>query len=390
MENKCLYEKYCGGCSLWKYSYPKQLVLKNDYINKLLGSFTKVEPIIGMEDPLYYRNKIQVSFGYDEKRRVICGNYVPSSHTIVPIDNCLIIDERANEIINSIVRLINKYKISIFDERAYKGCLRHLLIKTTNTNEIMLVLVTGSFNIVKKDLFIKDILKYNPSITTIVQNFNNKHTSMILGERNTVLYGRGYVYDNLCGFKFKISPSSFYQINKRQTEILYKKALELADFKGDEILVDAYCGTGTIGIIASKNVKKVLGVEINKEAIRDAIKNAKINDISNIEFVADDAGNYMDKLARNKKKIDALILDPPRSGASKKFLNSVYRLKPNKIIYISCGPESLKNNLFDLSKNGYKVKRIVPVDMFPYTSIGHVETICLLVRNTNVNSEKAK
>ena len=354
--------------------------MKNEYISKLLGRFVKVEPIIGMEDPLHYRNKIQVSFAYDENRRVICGNYISSTHTIVPIDNCLIIDEKANEIINSIVRLINKYKISIFDENAYRGCLRHLLIKTTNTNEIMLVLVTGSFNIVKKDLFIKDILKYNPTITTIVQNFNNKHTSMILGERNTILYGRGYVYDELCGFKFKISPSSFYQVNKRQTEILYKKALELADFKGDEVLVDAYCGTGTIGIIASKYVKKVLGVEINKDAIRDALKNARINNISNIEFVANDAGNYMDKLAKNKTKIDVLILDPPRSGASKKFLNSVYRLKPNKIIYISCGPESLKNNLLDLSKNGYIVKKIVPVDMFPYTSIGHVETIVLLNR----------
>ena len=380
MKNKCLYEKYCGSCSLWKYSYNEQLTMKNEYISKLLGRFVKVEPIIGMEDPLHYRNKIQVSFAYDENRRVICGNYISSTHTIVPIDNCLIIDEKANEIINSIVRLINKYKISIFDENAYRGCLRHLLIKTTNTNEIMLVLVTGSFNIVKKDLFIKDILKYNPTITTIVQNFNNKHTSMILGERNTILYGRGYVYDELCGFKFKISPSSFYQVNKRQTEILYKKALELAEFKGDEVLVDAYCGTGTIGIIASKYVKKVLGVEINKDAIRDALKNARINNISNIEFVANDAGNYMDKLAKNKTKIDVLILDPPRSGASKKFLNSVYRLKPNKIIYISCGPESLKNNLLDLSKNGYIVKKIVPVDMFPYTSIGHVETIVLLNR----------
>ena len=380
MENKCIYEKYCGGCSLWKYSYEEQLTMKNEYITKLLNRFGKVEPIIGMEDPLYYRNKVQVSFAYDEKRRVICGNYIPSTHTIVPIDNCLIVDKRANEIINSVVRLINKYKISIFDERIYKGCLRHLLIKTTNTNEIMLILVTGSFNIVKKDLFIKDILKYNPNITTIVQNFNNKHTSMILGERSTVLYGKGYIYDNLCGFKFKISPSSFYQINKRQTEVLYKKAMEFADFKGNEILVDAYCGTGTIGIIASKYVKKVFGVEINKDAIKDAFKNAKINEISNIEFINADAGNYMECLAKNKQKIDVLILDPPRSGASAKFLKAVYKLRPNKIVYISCGPESLKNNLLDLSKNGYIVNKIVPIDMFPYTSVGHVETIVLLNR----------
>ncbi len=373
--DKCEYSKYCGGCSLQGIAYPKQLIKKQEYIESLLNRFGRVNQIIGMDDPYNYRNKIQVSFGYDDKHNLICGNYVNDSHMIVPIKYCQIIDDIGNQIIDSVLRIARKYKISAFDEHSYKGCLRHLLIRTSNTNEVMLVLVTGSFNINKKELFIKDILKYNPCITTIVQNFNNKHTSMILGDKNTTLYGRGYIYDELCGLKFKISPHSFYQINKRQTEVLYKKALELINFKGSETIIDAYCGTGTIGLIASKNVKKVIGVELNQSAVKDAIKNAKINEIENASFICDDAGHFMDK---NKMPIDALIMDPPRSGASDKFLKAVYRLRPKKIVYISCGPESLRNNLLNLTKNGYKIEVIQPVDMFPFTSVNHTETIVLL------------
>lgn len=376
MENKCIYSKYCGGCTLQGTPYKKQLEIKQVYISNLLKRFGKVEPILGMDNPLNYRNKVQVSLGYDDRHHVICGNYLPSSHMIVPIEDCMICDDRANKIINSIVRLIKKYKISIFDERAYKGCLRHILIRTSNTNEIMVVLVTGSFNIVKKDLFIKDILKFNPEITTIVQNFNNKHTSMVLGDKSTVLYGKGYIYDELCGYKFKISPSSFYQVNKRQTEVLYKEGLKLANFSKEDTIIDAYSGIGTIGIIASKDVKKVLSVELNKEASKDAIKNAKLNKIDNIEFINSDAGKFMENMAKNKLKLDGLIMDPPRSGADKKFLNAIFKLKPKKILYISCGPETLKSNLIDLTKNGYKVNKIQPVDMFPYTN--HVETVVLL------------
>ncbi len=380
MRDKCEYASYCGGCSLQGIDYETQLNKKQNYISSLLKRYGKVNDIIGMKDPYNYRNKVQVTFGYDYNHKLICGNYVPSSHTIVPIKDCQISDERANEIINSVVRIANKYKITAFDELSYKGCLRHLLIRTSNLDEIMLVIVTGSFNIIKKDLFIKDILKYNPGITTIVQNFNNKRTSMILGDKNTTLYGRGYIYDKLCGYKFKISPNSFYQINRRQTEVLYNTAINLANFSGDECIVDAYCGTGTIGIIASSKVNKVIGVEVNQSAIKDAIKNARNNNVSNTSFICDDAGHFMDLLAKQKQSLDALIMDPPRAGASDKFLHSIYKLKPNKIIYISCGPESLRNNLADLTKNNYKVMSIQPVDMFPFTDIHHVETIVLLSR----------
>lgn len=378
MRSKCEYAKYCGGCDLQGIDYSRQLEMKQDYINSLLKKFSKVNDIKGMEDPYNYRNKIQVTFAYNENRKLVCGNFLPSTHMVVPIKECQIIDERANKIIDSIVRIASKYKISVFDEHSYKGCLRHLLIRTSNLDEIMLVIVTGSFNINKKELFIKDILKYNSEITTIVQNFNNKHTSMILGDKNTTLYGKGYIYDKLCGMKFKISPHSFYQINRRQTEVLYNTAIDLANFNGDEIIVDAYCGTGTIGIIASSKVKKVIGVEVNQSAIKDANKNAKLNNINNISFVCDDAGHFMDMLSKQKQKLDALIMDPPRAGASDKFLRSVYRLRPKKIIYISCGPESLRNNLNDLTKNGYKVDVIQPVDMFPFTSINHTENIVCL------------
>ncbi len=380
MRNKCEYSKYCGGCSLQGIEYSKQLSMKQDYINSLLNKFGKVNPIKGMIDPYNYRNKIQVTFDYDDKRRVVCGNFLPSSHMVIPVKECQIIDDKANKIIDSIVRLANKYKISVFDEHSYKGCLRHLLIRTSNLNEIMLVIVTGSFNMNKKELFIRDILKYNPEITTIVQNFNNKHTSMILGDKNTTLYGRGYIYDLLCGMKFKISPHSFYQINKRQTEVLYNTAINLANFNGNETIVDAYCGTGTIGLIASFKVKKVIGVEVNQSAIKDANKNARFNNINNASFICDDAGHFMDLLVKQKQSLDALIMDPPRAGASDKFLKSVYRLRPSKIVYISCGPKSLRSNLNDLTKNGYKVESIQPVDMFPFSDVHHVETVVLLTK----------
>ena len=378
--DKCIYSKYCGGCSMQGISYHKQLEMKQEHAENLLKKFGNVEEIIGCKHPTNYRNKVQVSFGYDDKRCLICGNYVSSTHMIVPIKECMIVDERANELIDSVLRIATKYKISAFDEYSYKGCLRHLLIRTSNLGEVMLVLVTGSFNINKKEQFIRDILKYNPYVTTIVQNFNNKHTSMILGDKNTVLYGKGYIKDELCGLEFKISPSSFYQINIFQTEVLYNTALTLADFKGNETIIDAYCGTGTIGMIASKSVKRVLGVELNSFAIKDAIKNAKYNKIDNIEFVCDDAGHYMENMTKNHLHLDVLIMDPPRSGASIKFLKSVLRLKPKKIIYISCGIESLRDNLSFLTRDAYSVKTIQPVDMFPYTSVGHVENIVVLER----------
>jgi len=375
--NKCKYSEYCGGCNLQGIEYQKQLQLKQEKINKLLKNYGKVLPIIGMTDPNNYRNKVQVTFGYDDYHHVLCGNYIPKSHMIVPIDDCMICDEKANKIIESIKKLVNKYKISIFDERALKGTLRHLLIRTSNTGEIMVVIVTGSTMIKNGEQFINDILKYNPEISTIVQNINNKHTSMILGDRNIVLYGKGYIIDTLLGLSFKISPSSFFQVNKRQTEILYSKAIEAANLNKNEILMDAYCGTGTIGLLMAKKAKEVIGVEVNKFAVKDAINNARYNKIDNATFIADDASNYLNKLSKTPNKIDVLVMDPPRSGSDEKFLKSVIRIGPKRIVYVSCNPDTLKVDLSLLTKF-YKIKSIQPVDMFPYTD--HVETVVLLTK----------
>lgn len=378
MANKCPVSEYCGSCSYQGIKYSKQLSIKQEYIDKLLSSFGDIKPIISMKDPNNYRNKVQISFGYDDKHNIISGYYIPSSHIIVPIENCMIADEGINTIVKSVKRIINKYKVSIYDENRMKGCLRHILIRSTNLNEYMLVLVTGSITINKKELLIKDILKYNPNIKTIIQNINNKKTSMVLGNKNNVLYGKGYITDKLCGLYFKISPSSFYQVNKRQTEVLYNEAIKLADLKENEVLIDAYCGTGTIGLVASKHVKKVYGVESNKAAIKDAINNMKINKIDNVEFVCEDAGKYMEYLSKNNTHIDTVIMDPPRAGSDMKFMNSMVKLKPNKIVYISCNPLTLKDNLKYLTKF-YKVKSIQPVDLFPYTD--HIETIVMMSKN---------
>lgn len=373
--NKCEVSKYCGGCQFQGLDYSKQLEIKQKKINILLKQFGKVKTILAMDNPYNYRNKVQVSFGYDEHHNVICGNYVKSTHTIVPVKDCMICDKTANRIIDSICKLVTKYKISVFDEKAYKGCLRHILIRCTNKGEYMLVLVTGSFIIYKKDLFIKDIIKYNPEIKTIVQNINNKHTSMILGDKNNILYGDGYVTDRLCGLDFRISANSFYQINKRQTEVLYKTAIEAACLNKDEVLLDAYCGTGTIGLVASKYVKKVIGVELNKSAIKDAINNMKLNKITNEEFICDDAGRYMTKLAKESYHIDTVIMDPPRSGSDTKFMSNLIKLRPSKVVYVSCNPETLRDNL-DYLKTYYKIVSIEPVDMFPFAD--HIECVVRL------------
>lgn len=369
--NICEVSKICGGCTLQGIEYKKQLSLKQEKVSKLFNTF-RVKKIIGMDNPYNYRNKVQVSLYKDEHNHIHCGNYINSSHIVVDVDDCMISNVRANEIINSIKRLVIKHKISIFNEELYKGCLRHILIRCTNTNEYMVVLVTGSVTINKKDDFIKDILFYNRDIKTIVQNINNKHTSMVLGEKNIILYGKGYVTDILCGLFFRISAKSFYQVNSRQTEILYKEAIKAADPNKDDVVIDAYCGTGTIGLCLANKVNKVIGVELNASAIRDALTNMKINDINNVEFICADAGKFMSNLAHTKTKVDTVIMDPPRTGSDMKFMNSLVKLKPKKLVYVSCNPLTLKDNLKYLTKY-YTVEYIQPVDMFPFTD--HVECV---------------
>ncbi len=373
----CPVSRKCGGCQLMNMTYEEQLAYKQSKVIKLLGSFHRVNKIIGMNNPFHYRNKVQAAFGRTRNGEIISGVYQSSTHNIVKTDSCLIEDDKADEIILTIRKLVKSFKLTVFDERNQRGFLRHVLVKHGfSTGEIMVVLVTGTSNFPSKNNFISELLRLHPEITTIIQNVNNKYTSMVLGDKETVLYGKGYIEDILCGCTFRISPKSFYQINPIQTEILYNKAIEFAELTGKERVIDAYCGIGTIGIVASKKAGEVIGCEVNPDAIRDAKVNAKINDIKNIQFICADAGEFMLSLKEQGERCDVLFMDPPRAGSDKKFLSSAVALMPEKIVYISCNPETQQRDLNYLTRNGYKVKKIQPVDMFPYTN--HVETVCLL------------
>ena len=374
----CPYRKKCGGCQLLNMTYEEQLSHKQKTEIRLLGSFCHVDEIIGMDFPYKYRNKAQYAFG-NRNGKIICGVYQSSTHKIVDIEECLLTTDKADEIALTVKKLLKSFKLRAYDENTKSGFLRHLLIKTGfKSGEIMVVLVTGTQEFPKKRSFVNALLKAHPEIKTVVQNVNNRFTSMVLGSKSEVLFGDGKITEQLCGLSFRISPKAFYQINPIQTENLYNTALKLADFRGGENIIDAYCGTGTIGLIASGKVGSVTGVEINADAVKDAKENAKLNGIKNIKFYTADAGEFMTAVAAEKTKVDAVIMDPARAGADIPFLSSLVSLKPEKVIYISCNPETLKRDLHYLVKNGYKVKKIQPVDMFPHTE--HVETVVLMSR----------
>lgn len=375
----CKYFRSCGGCNLLCYDYKTQLQRKMNAARMLLGKYGKVSEILGMDDPYYYRNKVHATFSTDRKGEIIAGIYEEKTHKVVNIDNCMIQDKRANAVILTIKELVKSFKIQTYNEDRELGFLRHVLIRTGHaTKQMMVVLVAGSTFFKSKKAFIKVLKEKHPEITTIVLNINDKNTSMVLGSRQEVLYGNGYIEDRLMGKTFRISPKSFYQINSIQTEKLYQKAVDFADLKGREIVLDAYCGIGTIGIIASKRAKKVIGVEINKDGVKDAIYNAKLNHIKNIRFEQKDTGDFMVELARNKQKIDVVIMDPPRSGSDEKFINSLLELQPKKIVYISCDLETLARDLEMITNDGYKVQAMQPVDMFCMTN--HVEMVVRLCR----------
>lgn len=378
MEYSCKYAKKCGACQLLNMPYEKQLSFKMANEIKLLGRFCKIDEIIGMKNPCCYRNKSQYAFGV-YKGKTVAGVYQSSTHRIVDIDSCLLTDEKADEIFAVVKKLLKSFKLKPYDEKTGTGFLRHLLVKTGfRSGETMVVLVTAAKEFPKKRSFINALVKNCPYITTVIQNVNSKFTSLVLGDVSEVLFGDGKITEELCGMKFRISPKAFYQINPIQTEILYGKALEFADFKGDEEIIDAYCGTGTIGLIASSKVKSVIGVEINKDAVKDAKENARLNGVQNIKFYNADAGKFMTELSENRTKIDAVIMDPARAGADIPFLSSLVKLSPEKVVYVSCNPETLARDLRYLTKNGYKVRKIQPVDMFPHTE--HIENVVLLKR----------
>lgn len=373
----CLVQGKCGGCKLLHLSYEEQLKKKEKRLKELCGRFGRLEPMIGMEDAYHYRNKVHAVFGEDRRHNVISGIYEENTHRIVPVDSCLLENEKADEIIVTIRSMMKSFKLRPYNEDTGYGLVRHVLIRTgLHSGQIMVVLVLASPILPSKNNFVKALLKVHPEITTIVLNVNDRATSMVLGDREQVLYGKGYIEDTLCGKTFRISSKSFYQVNPKQTERLYGKALEYAGFTGKEVVLDAYCGTGTIGIIASDHVKEVIGVELNKAAVKDAKINAKGNEVKNITFYEQDAGKFMVQLAQQNAHVDVVLMDPPRAGSDEAFLSSLIKLKPDRVVYVSCNPETLARDLQYLVKKGYQMVKGVGVDMFPWTT--SIEMVCLL------------
>lgn len=375
----CARAKKCGGCQYQGVPYEEQLKKKQKQVEALLKKFARVSPIIGMENPYFYRNKVQAVFDRDRKGNIISGIYEARTHRVVPIEECLIEDEKSQEIIRTIRGMLKSFKIKTYDEDTGYGLLRHVLVRRGfSTNEVMVVLVIGSPIFPSKNNFVKALRKVHPEISTVVLNINDRHTSMVLGEREIVIYGKGFIRDTLCGRTFRISPKSFYQVNPVQTEKLYNEAVRYAGLTGKERVIDAYCGIGTISLIAASDAKEVIGVELNKDAVRDAKINARENKITNVQFRQGDAGQFMEAMAAEGEHADVVFMDPPRAGSDEKFLSSVVKLRPDKVVYISCNPETLARDLNYLTKKGYGVKRIQPVEMFSFTE--HVECVVLMSR----------
>lgn len=379
----CPYFSSCGGCSLQHMRYKAQLNFKRTQVEeclKRIGGFKniQVDETVGMEEPYYYRNKVQIPVRKGKKGEIIMGFFRENSHEIVNIENCFIESKDADRIAKTIKRLMTEMRIEPYDEKTGKGTIRHILIRTGfHFSEIMVVLVCNQDGILKEKEFVHELIRCEPKIVTIIKNVNDRITNVILGEKEKILYGKGYIRDTLCGIEFHISAKSFYQINPSQTEKLYSKAIEYAELTGTEKVLDAYCGIGTIGLIASKYAQSIVGVEIVKEAIEDATKNAERNSIRNISFFQQDAGKFIIEQTERGKRFDVVIMDPPRKGSNEDFLSSLMKAKPARIVYISCNPSTLARDLKYLSSE-YEIKKVTPFDMFAQTH--HVETVVLMSR----------
>ncbi|MCR5148170.1 MAG: 23S rRNA (uracil(1939)-C(5))-methyltransferase RlmD [Eubacterium sp.] len=412
---KCKYSKKCGGCSYIGGDYKEYLKKKEDKINSFLMPFLKEEYVDtfshgekkihmrGMDVPYHYRHKVNAAFGRTAKGEIVSGVYREGTHSIVNIDECLIEHETADSIIRDIRGMLKSFKIKIYDEDLGTGLLRHVMVRVSrSTGEIMVILVSASPIFPSKNNFVRALREKHPEISTVVLNINDKHTSMVLGKRDIVLYGKGRIKDNLCGVDFMLSPQSFFQVNPEMTEKIYRTAIDFAKLKKDTLVIDAYSGIGTISLLAAQKAENVIGVELNPEAVRDARKNAEMNKIKNVSFVENDAGyfmateaeEYFEELLSSKgnegaggsgkkhspesAKIDKVVfMDPPRSGSSQEFMESLVKFSPDRVVYISCNPETQARDLKYLTENGYYVKRAMAFDQFPWTEAA--ENVCLLV-----------
>ena len=381
VESDCNTYKRCGGCSLRHIKYEKTLEMKQNAVQSLVNKFLKnkieVQKTLGMENPYYYRNKAQYPVGKNSEGKAQIGVFANRTHEIIPIQECYMQNNKSQEVAKFVIEFINANNISVYNEKTRKGLVRHIVTKVgVKTNEIMCVLVINGKEIPKEKELVTEVTKKFPEVKTIVKNINTQNTNVVMGKENIVIYGNGYIKDQLGKYIFKISPHSFYQVNPIQAENLYNIGVQAANISKNDIVFDLYCGIGTISLFMAQYAKKVYGIEIVEQAIQDAKENAKINNIENAEFIAGDVENVLDDLIKIKKVIpDVIMIDPPRKGMDNKSVENILNIKPKKLVYISCNPATLVRDLAKFEEE-YEVKTIKPVDMFPFTS--HVECVAVL------------
>lgn len=377
VESNCKVSDDCGGCQLRELDYTKQLKMKTQKVKSDLERIGKLEnvkvhDIIGMNKPIRYRNKAQVPVGENH-----IGFYKKGSNSIVDTDECVIQSKSTEKAIKLIREFMKKYEVSGYNKRTNRGVIRHIVTKISfKTQDMMIILVTNTHKLPHKEELIEMIRAEMPNVKSIIQNVNDRRTNLVLGEKNKIIYGHGKIIDYIGDLQFKISPNSFFQVNPKQTLVLYEKALKFADLKGHETVFDIYSGIGSLSLFLSKKARKVYGVEVVKEAVEDAKENAKLNDIKNVEFFEGTAESVLPKLYEEGKRADVVVLDPPRKGCETEVLDSIIKLSPEKIVYVSCNPSTLARDLNYLSENGFKVKEVQPVDMFAGSV--HVETVTLI------------
>ncbi|MCR5635949.1 MAG: 23S rRNA (uracil(1939)-C(5))-methyltransferase RlmD [Clostridiales bacterium] len=372
----CKINKRCSGCHLQNLTYAEQLKYKQSVVNKTFLGIIKPKRIIGMENPVNYRNKATTAYSFSRSGEAISGVYQSKSGMVIPTDKCAIVDEDLNNISNTITKLFASFKLKPFNYKTKTGYIRSTTIrKGYKTNEISVLITAGKSENRVKPTFINALIKAHPQIKTVVLNCNDKE-KLLPGERIEVLLGNGSIISEVCGYKFNVPADAFFQVNSSQAEILYSKAIEYAELTGKETVMDAYCGSGIIGLLAARSAKSVVGVEKNPYSIQTAKENAKLNNVKNIEFVCDDAGKYASESACKGVKINTLFVDPPRAGCSKEFLESVCVLSPQKIVYVSCNIETLARDIRYLKRKGYIAKKLQPVDMFPFTK--GIEAVALV------------
>ncbi|MEK3988421.1 23S rRNA (uracil(1939)-C(5))-methyltransferase RlmD [Robertmurraya sp. FSL R5-0851] len=377
----CPIYKECGGCQLQHLSYEGQLLAKEKQVRDVLTRIGKLEnvkvhPVIGMSEPWRYRNKAQVPVG-EREAGLIAGFYQQRSHEIIDMEACMIQQEKNDEVVQAVKRICTKYGVTAYNEQRHKGSLRHIMARHGQvTKEVMVVLVTRTPDLPNKEKIVKEIVEAVEGVKSIIQNVNSKKTNVILGDETRVLWGEEVIYDLIGNVKFAISSRSFYQVNPAQTKVLYDQALSYAELTGEETVIDAYCGIGTISLFLAQKAKKVYGVEIVPEAIADANRNAELNVIDNVEFAVGEAEVVIPNWYKKGIVADVLVVDPPRKGCDDALLQTIIEMKPKKVVYVSCNPATLARDLRVLEDGGYRTVEVQPVDMFPHTT--HVECVALI------------